>query len=695
MPHSLSRRAIAKVLCLAVVAALADGCKSARLHRKEADAAALEAISEKQQQLGYPQHFTIERPADTLRRELMINQGLVRSSDASLSSHDVDYPKKWPEKAPEKPSTQPTTLPQAFPAALPDDQLGSGQADGGAIPSASNDAASESMATVLAYTPSTPTPLRLSLEDALKVGASNSREYQQRKEAIFLAALALDLARDDFRLTFANSSQGSIQSNQGVGQADPVNSLTGTTNLSLSRRVSNGMTFLGGVTFDVVKLLTGSHDSNYGMSWNAGITIPLLRNGGSDVVLEPLRQAERNLLYSLMEFEQYKRDFAFNVASQYYQVLSQYDQIRNAEAAYRRAIASTRRARRQADAGRLPEIQVDQSVQQELRARDRWIQAQANLGRRLDSFKIMLGLPPDANVVLDPAELTVLAERISSIVRPEAAAIEETGRTDTVAAGEIPAGSSTAPVVADPVQPGPGDGLDFASIELPPSSLEPDGSVTEMERKAIELAIANRPELRVAQGRIYDAQRRVIVAANALEAGLTLVGNASSGSRIGVGQAGGETGNARFDEGVYSGSLLLDLPLERTEERNAYRAALINFEAAVRSLQQVEDNIKADIRADIRDLMQAIEEIEIQARSVAVAEKRVASTNLFLEAGRAQIRDVLEAQDALVQAQNGLTSAVINYRLAELALQRDLGLLEVDEQGLWREHDTGLQIGRK
>jgi outer membrane protein TolC len=88
----------------------------------------------------------------------------------------------------------------------------------------------------------------------------------------------------------------------------------------------------------------------------------------------------------------------------------------------------------------------------------------------------------------------------------------------------------------------------------------------------------------------------------------------------------------------------------------------------------------------MRDLLQARESIKIQARSVAVAQKRVDSTNLFLEAGRAQIRDVLEAQDALVQAQNALTSAVVNYRVAELSLQRDTGLLEVNAEGLWKEY---------
>ena len=51
------------------------------------------------------------------------------------------------------------------------------------------------------------------------------------------------------------------------------------------------------------------------------------------------------------------------------------------------------------------------------------------------------------------------------------------------------------------------------------------------------------------------------------------------------------------------------------------------------------------------------------------------------------MRDILEAQNSLVSAQNALTAAVISYRVTELELQRDMGLLTVDEQGLWREFD--------
>ncbi|MGE5296295.1 MAG: TolC family protein, partial [Solirubrobacterales bacterium] len=131
-----------------------------------------------------------------------------------------------------------------------------------------------------------------------------------------------------------------------------------------------------------------------------------------------------------------------------------------------------------------------------------------------------------------------------------------------------------------------------------------------------------------------------------------------------------------------------DLPIDersRTSERNRYRNSLIALEQATRNVQSLEDDIKQAIRSELRSLLESRETVKIQAKSVVLAEKQVRSTTLFLEAGRAQIRDLLEAQDSLLSAQNSLTSAVVNYRTTELQFQRDLDLLKITEKGLWEE----------
>jgi outer membrane protein TolC len=64
----------------------------------------------------------------------------------------------------------------------------------------------------------------------------------------------------------------------------------------------------------------------------------------------------------------------------------------------------------------------------------------------------------------------------------------------------------------------------------------------------------------------------------------------------------------------------------------------------------------------------------------------VESVTLLQEAGRAEVRDLVEAQDALLAAQISLTAAVVDYRIAELEIQRDMGVLEVNAEGLWKEY---------
>ena len=105
----------------------------------------------------------------------------------------------------------------------------------------------------------------------------------------------------------------------------------------------------------------------------------------------------------------------------------------------------------------------------------------------------------------------------------------------------------------------------------------------------------------------------------------------------------------------------------------------------MRNVQILEDNIKLSVLNRLSDLLQTRESLYIQARAVYIAQKRVKSVNMFLDADRAQVRDLLEAQDDLLSAQDSLTAAVLDYKIAELQLQRDTGLLQVDENGLWRQ----------
>ena len=591
-----------------------SGCRSAQDYRRGADAAAYEIIEQKQQEaLGRREHLEVESPAETLRRRLLLDQNLPYSGPMSLGVHDLPSNEYWDAEK---------HLSGSEKGEISWDELD---------------------------------PLSLTLMDALQVAARNSREYQAAKEKVFKAALDLDLERDEFRHTFSGLLSEIVRSD-GKGE-DTVEGSVTSGETSLGRKLKSGVELSARLALDLVKLLTQDRSSSLGLFADATISIPLLRGSGRRVVEEPLTQAEGNVIYAIYEFERFKKTFAVQVASRYLSVLREYQQVANAEGNYKLLIASTRRARRLADAGKVPEFQFDQAVQAELRARAGWIGARQSYASRVDGFKLLLGLPPDARVGLDPDELDRLQSELDSL----AGGTEASDYT-----GKIP--PADAPVVLrEPNQE-----------KARPLELDPG--------LAVELALENRLDLRTARGRIEDARRRVFVATDALRTELTLAGRAQAGEGRSIGTAGSDDARLDLKDGTYSALLTLDLPWERTAERNAYRKSLISLEQAVRDLQELEDRIKLQVRDWLRDLLEAREGLQIQLQAMDLAGKRVRSTELFLQAGRAEIRDLLEAQEDLLSAQNALTLAMVNYRIAELALQRDLGVLQVDRQGLWQEY---------
>ncbi len=514
---------------------------------------------------------------------------------------------------------------------------------------------------VTSYTESMEVPgtgaLRINMVEALRIAAAGSRDYQAQKEEVFRTALRLDLAEQAFRLTWDGQVSNTTSADLSGSTDVYANDTRGT--LDLTQRLKNGMTFNTALTMNLVALLTGNRASARGLAGDASVSMPLLRGSGEFIVTEPLTQAQRDVVYAIYRFERYKRTFAVRIISDYLAVLQQYDQVRNAEDNYRRLVTSTRRAQRLQDAGRLKPIEVDQSRQNELRSRASWIGAQQTLARRVDTFKQTLGLPVDARIELDRSDLESMMQRAKAW-----------GDTLVVERSEEEVPSADAPVVLEPVD----------MVNRGPYEFD--------ELPAIRLALVNRLDLKVAVGRVLDRQRGVAVAADRLRADLTLLASGSAGATRGVGSAGGEDAALRLDDGSYSGVLTLNLPLERTSERNSYRGSLIDLEAAIRSLQESEDQVKLEIRNNLRRLLEQRENLRIQSRALRLAERRVASTNLFLEAGRAQIRDLLEAQDALVTAQNAFTSAMVSYRVAELEMQRDLEVLTVSDEGLVTEAEA-------
>ena len=204
---------------------------------------------------------------------------------------------------------------------------------------------------------------------------------------------------------------------------------------------------------------------------------------------------------------------------------------------------------------------------------------------------------------------------------------------------------------------------------------EPDYSLD----AATETALLQRLDLANSIDKIDDALRKAMVAADGLGAELNLVGGISVDSREKT-----DLDRLQFHEGTYKLGFEADLPLDRKEERNVYRKALITLEQQQREYENDEDKVKLDVRQAYRQLQEAAERYRIQENSLELAEKRVESNTLLLEAGRLTTRDLLDSQDDLLIAQNSLTDALVKHAIAKLNFFQDIGILQVRPDGMWR-----------
>jgi len=462
--------------------------------------------------------------------------------------------------------------------------------------------------------------LTLSLPDAMCVAARNDRSYQNLKEKIFTSALDLDYQQYQFQTTFSGMLLGLLSGDPGIEKA------TGKSSAGFGRKLENGAEIAGQLAVDVVSLLRDDWRS-LGLSGDLTMALPLMRGAGRDIVREPLTQAERNLIYAIQTFEQYRQTYAVSVATSYYDVLEYMQRVKNAMDNEINLDRNSRRAEMLFKAGRMQRIQVDQARSDLLTANETVITTRQSLETKLDAFKVKIGLPPEAKVVLDVAELDRLARRLDRLARNNASAV-----------------------------------ADF-----------PD------EAEACRIALAERHDLFVVRGTLEDEARAVKIAADALKADLTLTGGANLDRARATGENGFEGGEA------WSAGLKADLPWNRRKERNAFRKQLIALEQAKRALEEKEDGIKQAVRSGLRNLIVSKASYLNQAEAVKVASSRVESNTLFLESGRSSMRDVLEAQEALLAARNALCSALIDWEVSDLSLRRDMGVLKISDAGMWQD----------
>ena len=559
-------------------------------------------------------------------------------------------------------------------------------------------------------------PARLiGLQNAHQVALLNSREFQNRRESLFFAALELSLERNAFAPQFFATGQWMFER---VGRLFDDNDPTtpGTTALSITpgelegnvivpgeslgsgifddQTVDNfaGRGPLSGSGFGFTKLfvtggalllqfanetvfeLAGPFEGTFSQS-NATLQLiqPLLQGGGRAVTLEPLTQTERNLLYEIRSYVRFQREFFANIASG--SSLTQFDRLdafegfadigvltlleelqivrneeRNLEFLEKVARGFEAIERDAEDDLQFAQIQSEVAI-----ARTNVVDARQIYFEDLDRFKLQLGVPMDLPLVLDADVLRQFD-------------------------------------------------LNVVGCELPdlPESLAKLGiTIREIE----QVAVNNRLDLKNQRALLVDRWRKIRVAANALTGildveyeGSWLTPDPDDTS---------QPLNFGSSRGRHRVKLNGELPLVRIEERNVYRATLIEYQRGRRELMLAEDAVRLEVRIDLRSYNAARQNFEIQRAAVLLACRRVERTAQLLaqqkEAARQdeldttdeeedeeeddeeeddELDDIVDALDLifaqadLLETQNVLAGAWANYHAARIALMRDMGTLD-------------------
>lgn len=470
----------------------------------------------------------------------------------------------------------------------------------------------------------------IDLSKAVALATAQNREYQTQKEALYLTALDLTLARHQFARQWFGTVDAQY-ADESDDDSDDEQLNTGG-ELGFNQLLADGAQVTTSIAIDWARFLTGDPRTSLGSVLSATITQPLLRGRGRKIAQENLTQAERNVLYQIRSFNRYRKTFVVSIVTDYYRVLQGRNKVTNAQNNYERVAESKSRLEAEAGVGRRPRFEVDQAQQDVLKAKDGLVRAQQEYEQALDEFKIELSLETDAEVELDQNELKALEEI----------------------------------------------GLHKLEYDLD---------------AATETALVTRLDLATSADKIDDTARKVMVAADGLGAELNLIGTAAVSSTEKT-----RYSRLEFHRGNYGLGLEADLPLDQKAERNAYREALITLEQQQREYDNDVATVKLDIRQAYRQLREAEERYRIQKNSLELAQKRVDSTAMFLKTGRARTRDLLESQDALLEAQNELTDALIRHTIAKLNFFRDIGVLQVRPDGMWEQQARTNQVkhnGRK
>ncbi|MEQ1842219.1 MAG: hypothetical protein ABL994_17575, partial [Verrucomicrobiales bacterium] len=280
----------------------------------------------------------------------------------------------------------------------------------------------------------------LSLADALETGITYGRDYLSARERVFLSGLDLTLARHRLAPTFYTGGFGELATDSrdaavqvGMTKLVSTNTFSRVQSTGFNWLYRTGARISTDFTQDFLRFLSG-HRSLSDSDLAVTIIQPLLQGGGTTVTMERLTQEERNLLYDLRSFADFRRSFVVDLVSDYFGVLRARDRAHNNYVAYQGFLKNVEREEALAEEDRRTQTQLGKLSQAKFKAESQWIDAVRNYQSRLDEFKLTIGVPVETKLILDDRELERLGIDDLTLTREESVKIALVTRPDLATA---------------------------------------------------------------------------------------------------------------------------------------------------------------------------------------------------------------------------------------------------------------------
>ncbi len=218
-------------------------------------------------------------------------------------------------------------------------------------------------------------------------------------------------------------------------------------------------------------------------------------------------------------------------------------------------------------------------------------------------------------------------------------------------------------------------GTTIETITVPP----PDPSETS-EEEALGTAMRRRPDVAKARVAVRNAEFNERVSRNLALPSLALQGSSGiTGLDTGYGGALDDMRSGKYP--TWSVGLRFSVPLGNNSARADLAADRLKASQARTQLSAIEESATLEVRAALRALASAKEQIDVTSQGVTAAEVLLASYRKRQQLGLATTKDVLDVSTSLTQARENRTAARADYQSAFTNLWKATGEL-MDRQGI-------------